>query len=306
MSRRRAKGKPISGWINFDKPHDMTSAHAVAIIKRLTDAQKVGHGGTLDPLATGVLPIALGEATKLVPFLMDRPKTYAFTVDWGEERDTDDLEGEVIKTSDSRPMGEQIDALLPEFIGVVDQVPPIFSAIKIDGERAYDLARAGKEVNIPARPVEIFSFTREEDDKGPQERSRFVVHCGKGTYVRSLARDLGRKLGCYGHISALSRTAVGGLQLEDAISLEVLKELSHKAAALDDVLRPMAAALDDIPALAVTVDEARRIREGQSIMHMGVPNGLLVLKFQGDAVAMAEVEAGRIHPLRVFNTKTKD
>ncbi|MGD8325955.1 MAG: tRNA pseudouridine(55) synthase TruB [Sphingomonadales bacterium] len=303
MGRRRSKGLAINGWINLYKDLDMTSAHAVAVVKKLTNAAKVGHGGTLDPMATGVLPIALGEATKLVPYVMDQAKTYEFTVKWGEERDTDDQEGEVTQTSDARPTLDEIDALLPNFTGVIDQVPPTFSAIKIDGERAYDLARAGKKVEIPARPVEIFEFTRVNDDVN---ETRFAVKCGKGTYVRALARDLGRELGCYGHISTLSRTRVGGLKAEDAISLDVLGELRNKAASLDEVLQPMATALDDIPALTLVMEEARRVKSGQTIKHRGVPDGLICLKHGGDVIALAEAKSGIIKPVRVFNIQMKE
>lgn len=306
MGRRKSKGKAINGWLNLYKEADMTSAHVVAVVKRLTNAAKVGHGGTLDPLATGVLPIALGEATKLVPYLMDQSKSYEFTVKWGEERDTDDAEGAVTETSDLRPKVADIDALLPQFTGTVDQVPPIFSAIKIDGQRAYDLARAGVKVDIPARPVEIFEFARLDENTDGEEQTRFAVTCGKGTYIRSIARDMGRLLGCYGHITTLSRTRVGGLKVQDAISLDVLGELRHKAAPLDEVLRPMATALDDIPALSLTLGEARRIKSGQPIMHRGVPDGLLCLTYHGQAVAMANVKAGNITPVRVFNVNIKE
>ncbi|MFZ5609396.1 MAG: tRNA pseudouridine(55) synthase TruB [Pseudomonadota bacterium] len=302
MARRR-RGRPITGWINLDKPKGMTSAQAVAAVKRLLDAQKVGHGGTLDPLATGVLPIALGEATKMVPFLMDRPKSYVFTVRWGEARATDDAEGAVIARSAKRPTAAAIEAALPAFTGVIQQVPPAFSAIKVDGARAYDLARAGETVDLPPRAVEVMAFARQGTDADPQIETRFHVTCGKGTYVRALARDLGVALGTYGYVAELARSGVGGLRLADAISLETLAEMVHKAAPRTDYVRPMTAALDDILALAVTTEEARRVMAGQPVMHRGVPDGLLCLSFKGEALAMAEAKDGRLQPVRVFNLK---
>jgi tRNA pseudouridine55 synthase len=206
MSRRgKKKGRPVSGWLVLDKPVGMGSTEAVSKIKWLFNAEKAGHAGTLDPLASGMLPIALGEATKTVPYVMDGAKVYRFTVSWGEERSTDDLEGPVTKTSDKRPSEEEIRAVMPNYTGIIMQTPPQFSAIKIAGERAYDLAREGATVDIPAREVEI---GRLEIIENSADRTVFEIDCGKGTYVRSLARDMGRDLGCFGHISELRRTEV--------------------------------------------------------------------------------------------------
>lgn len=223
MARRgKKKGRPISGWVIFDKPKGMGSTEAVSKIKWLFNAEKAGHAGTLDPLASGMLPIALGEATKTVPYVMDGTKIYRFTVSWGEERSTDDLEGVATKTSDNRPSRADVEALLPNYTGVISQVPPQFSAIKIDGERAYDLAREGETVEIPSREVEI---DRLEIVGIPDaDRTEFEVECSKGTYVRSLARDMGRDLGCYGHISELRRIEVAPFTEEDAVTLAELEQ----------------------------------------------------------------------------------
>ena len=202
--------RDVHGWVVLDKPVGMTSTHAVSIMKRLFSARRCGHAGTLDPLASGALPIAMGEATKTVPFVMDGRKLYRFTVRWGEERDTDDAEGRVTETSDRRPTADEIRAQLPAFTGAIQQVPPRFSAIKIEGERAYDLARDGEVVELKARPVEI---SRLEVVETPDaDHTVLEAECGKGTYVRALARDLGRALGCFGHVSALRRVAVGAVR----------------------------------------------------------------------------------------------
>src|SRR5215831_65547 len=206
QQRRRPK-VDIHGWIVLDKPVGMTSTHAVAAVRRLTSARRAGHAGTLDPLASGCLPIALGEATKTVPFVMDGRKRYRFTVQWGEERDTDDAEGRVVETSSARPEEAAIRTALPTFTGTIAQVPPRFSAIKVEGERAYDLARDGEVVELEARPVEIGRL--ELHELPDADHAVFEAECGKGTYVRALARDLGRLLGSYGHVCALRRTAVG-------------------------------------------------------------------------------------------------
>ncbi len=221
MSRRKKKGRPVSGWVVFDKPVGMGSTEAVSKIKWLFQADKAGHAGTLDPLASGMLPIALGEATKTVPYVMDGAKIYRFTVAWGEERLTDDLEGKATKTSDKRPTREEIEALLPNYTGLIMQVPPLFSAIKIEGERAYDLAREGEKVEIPPREVEIGRI--DIVDVPDAGHAVFEVECGKGTYVRSLARDFGRDLGCYGHVSDLRRTEVYPFTPDDLVTLEKLE-----------------------------------------------------------------------------------
>jgi tRNA pseudouridine55 synthase len=299
--------RDVHGWVVLDKPVGMTSTHAVSIIKRLTQAKRAGHAGTLDPLASGALPIALGEATKTVPFVMDGRKLYRFTVRWGEERDTDDAEGRVTETSETRPTPEAIRALLPSFTGTIQQVPPRFSAIKIEGERAYDLAREGEEVELAARPVDIARLELMETPD--PDHTVFEAECGKGTYVRSLARDMGRQLGAFGHVSALRRVAVGPFGEETMISLEDLETLCHRAAAgegsLADAILPVETALDDIPALAVGRTEAARLQRGQAAILRGrdAPNfrGPLYVTVAGRLLALAELDHGEIVPKRVFN-----
>jgi tRNA pseudouridine55 synthase len=303
---KRAK-YDVHGWVILDKPVGMTSTHAVSVIKRLFSAKRAGHAGTLDPLASGCLPIALGEATKTVPFVMDGRKTYSFTVRWGEERDTDDAEGRVVASSAERPTPEAIAALLPGFVGAIAQVPPRYSAIKIEGERAYDIARDGEEFTLEPRIVNIDRLVLEATPD--PDHSRFHAECGKGTYVRALARDLGRLLGCYGHVSALRRTAVGPFTEADMISLERLEALCHRAAfgelSLADALLPVATALDDIPALAVSRADAARLQRGQAVLLRGrdapMIRGTVYLTVAGSLIALAEVDRGEIVPKRVFN-----
>ncbi len=299
--------RDVHGWVVLDKPVGMTSTHAVSVVKRLFTAKRAGHAGTLDPLASGALPIALGEATKTVPFVMDGRKLYEFTVCWGEERDTDDAEGRAVANSDARPSPDAIRALLPTFTGAIEQVPPKYSAIKIDGERAYDLARDGAAVELAARTVQI---DRLELIATP-DRDHAVLHaeCGKGTYVRSLARDMGRALGCFGHVSALRRVAVGPFGAETMILLEQLEALCHRAAAgeasLADALMSVETALDDIPALAVSQADAARLQRGQAVLLRGrdAPNfrGPVYATASGHLVALADLEHGEIVPKRVFN-----
>ncbi len=258
---RRKKGNPINGWLNIDKPTGMTSTQVIGRVRRILNAQKLGHAGTLDPEASGILPIALGEATKTVQYAQDSSKIYQFTITWGEQRNTDDVEGEVIESSDKRPTLEDIESALPNFIGEIDQTPPQFSAIKIDGQRAYKLARKGEEVAIKSRKVHIYELKM---IKNTENSADFEVLCGKGTYIRSIARDLGQLLDCFGYISHLRRTAVGIFSEDTAISLDILEErvLSSDP---EDILLPVETALDDIPALALTDDEALKIRQGQNI-----------------------------------------
>jgi len=299
--------RDVHGWIVLDKPIGMISTQAVGAIKRLFTAKRAGHAGTLDPLASGCLPIALGEATKTVPFVMDGRKVYRFTVCWGEERDTDDAEGRAVETSDARPTAEAIRAALPRFTGTVAQVPPRFSAIKVAGERAYDLARDGETVTLEARPVDIHHL--ELVQTADETHAEFLAECGKGTYVRALARDLGRLLGCLGHVSALRRTAVGPFGEEDMISLERLDALCHRAAAgegnLADLLLPVETALDDIPALAVSRADAARLQRGQAVLLRGrdapILSGAVYVTASGRLIAIAEVDRGEIVPKRVFN-----
>ncbi len=299
--------RDIHGWVVLDKPVGMTSTHAVSVVRRLFQAKRAGHAGTLDPLASGALPIALGEATKTVPFVMDGRKLYRFTVRWGEERDTDDAEGRVIASSDQRPSAEAIGALLPSFTGTIQQVPPRYSAIKIEGERAYDLARDGAVVELEARPVDI---GRLELSAVPDpDHAVLQAECGKGTYVRSLARDLGRSLGCFGHVSALRRTAVGPFGEETMILLEQLEAVCHRAAvgeaSLADALMPVETALDDIPALAVSRADAARLQKGQAVLLRGrdAPNfrGTVYVTVSGQLLALAVLDRGEIVPKRVFN-----
>jgi tRNA pseudouridine55 synthase len=303
---RRDK-RDVHGWVILDKPIGMTSTQAVAVAKRLFQAKRAGHAGTLDPLASGGLPIALGEATKTVPFVMDGRKRYRFTVAWGAERDTDDTEGRVTQTSDIRPTAEQIRALLPQFTGNIEQTPPQYSAIKIQGERAYDLARDGEIVPLVPRPVVIHELILTEQPD--RDHAVFEAECGKGTYVRALARDIGRLLGCYGHISALRRTLVGPFAEADMIPLEQLEALCDRAASgegsLADALLPVETALDDIPALAVTRADAARLHRGQAVLLRGrdAPDcsGTVYVTVAGRLLALAEVGNGELIPKRVFN-----
>jgi tRNA pseudouridine55 synthase len=305
--QKRRDKRDVHGWIVLDKPIGMTSTHAVAVIKRLFSAKRAGHAGTLDPLASGALPVALGEATKTVPFVMDGRKRYRFTVKWGEERDTDDAEGRVVAQSPERPAIEAIQALLPRFTGLIEQEPPKYSALKIQGERAYDLAREGETVQLQARPVQIHEFNVIE--QLDSDKTVFEAECGKGTYVRALARDMGRLLGCFGHVSALRRTQVGSFVEADMISLEDLEALCHRAASgegsLADALLPVETALDDIPALAVSRSDAARIQRGQAVLLRGrdAPNvsGTVYVTVAGRLLALADLEHGEIVPKRVFN-----
>lgn len=304
---RKPKGRPISGWLILDKPVDYGSTEAVGKIKWLFNAQKAGHAGTLDPLASGMLPIALGDATKTVPYVMDGRKIYEFTVTWGEERSTDDLEGEVTQSSDKRPADEDIRALLPNYTGTINQIPPQFSAIKISGERAYDLAREGETVDIPSREVEVHRLTllNCEGDK-----AHFEVECGKGTYVRSLARDFGRDLGCYGHISSLRRTFVAPfaeemmVPLAELVALEAIEDRDERLAALDAFLGDTAEALSALPQLRITDDQAHRLRMGNPIILRGrdapVAEPEAVALAGGKLIAIGEIAGGEFHPRRVF------
>ena len=320
MSKRQ-KNK-VHGWVVLDKPYGMTSTQAVGKIRWLFNAEKAGHGGTLDPLATGLLPIALGEATKTVAYAMDGRKVYRFTATWGEERATDDLEGEVTATSATRPSREAIEALLPRFTGEIMQAPPAFSAIKVDGERAYDLARAGEAVELAERPISIEALRLV--DIPDADHATFEVICGKGTYIRSLARDMGRALSCLGHVSMLRRVAVGPFTEAHMISLEKLEELSHKAPGgnapapipadeadpnarlnVKRALLPIVTVLDGIPALAVDGEKAQRLRQGQPVLLRGANAPIAadaVLVTCGDQpVGIAAIEQGSLKPKRLFN-----
>ena len=300
MARRR-KGDKVDGWVVLDKPEGLGSTPAVGRVRRLFGAQKAGHGGTLDPLASGVLPIALGEATKTVPFVMDGRKEYRFTLRFGEARSTEDREGEVTATSEVRPEEAAIAAALPAFLGEIEQMPPVFSALKVDGRRAYDLARAGETVELKPRKVliERLEFLGRPD----RDHADFVVGCGKGTYIRSLGRDLAVALGTVGHLSMLRRTVAGPFREAAAISLPKLEALGH-IPALFGALAPVATALDDIPALAVTEAQADRLRQGQPVLltRDAPPSGALVRAEAGDRlVALVRSDGVALQPVRVFN-----
>jgi tRNA pseudouridine55 synthase len=305
----KKKKRDVHGWVVLDKPVGMTSTHAVSVIKRLFAAKRAGHAGTLDPLASGCLPIALGEATKTVPFVVDSRKNYLFTIRWGEERDTDDAEGRVVASSQRRPDATAIRALLPRFTGTIEQVPPRFSAVKIGGERAYDLAREGEAVELKARTVEIHRL--ELIETPDSDHAVLAAECGKGTYVRSLARDLGRALDALGHVSALRRARVGPFGEVDMISLERIEALCHTAAVGEqdrkhaDALLPIETALDDIPALAVSPADAAKLKRGQAVLLRGrdtsICRGMVQVACAGEIVAIAEADRGEIVPRRVFN-----
>ena len=301
---RRKKFDDVHGWIVLDKPVGVTSTQAVSRLKRLFNANKCGHAGTLDPLASGMLPIAFGEATKTVSFVMDGTKVYRFTVRWGAQTSTDDTEGEVIATSDARPSKAAIEAILPEFIGEIMQVPPKFSAIKIDGERAYDLARDGEEVVLEARPIEILDLALVGVPDA--DTAVFECECGKGTYVRALARDMGLRLGSRGHVIALRRIVVGPFEEEDMIPLGELEALGAESG-LDAVrarLAPVEAGLTEVTEIAVNRDAAARLRRGQSVILRGrdaiADEDAVYATCAGDLVAIGEVTRGELMPRRVF------
>ena len=288
----------MNGWLILDKPLGISSAHAVAKVKRLLKPSKIGHAGTLDPLASGILPLALGEATKTVGYMMDAKKSYAFSVSWGQERSTDDAEGGVVYESVSRPTKIDIDNILQYFTGDIAQTPPSYSAIKVDGKRAYDMARGGEDVELKARKVRVNSL---EMVSYHADSADFVVLCGKGTYVRSLARDMGRKLGCYGYVSCLRRLSVGKFDESCAISLDNLAEMVHKGDL--SFLLPVESALDDILALELDSNSAARLQRGQTVpLHYEEPNGTLVrARCDGKLVGICEWANGAIKPVRMFN-----
>ncbi|MBK9584790.1 MAG: tRNA pseudouridine(55) synthase TruB [Alphaproteobacteria bacterium] len=308
---RKKRGEPVSGWINLDKPAGLTSTQAIGRIRRVFNPQKIGHAGTLDPLATGILPIAMGEATKTIPFIQDALKTYSFTAAWGEQRDTDDAEGQIVATGANRPTQHDILDVLQDFIGDILQTPPAYSAIKIDGQRAYDLARSGETPEMKPREVYIESL---ELTAARTDEADFRMVCGKGTYVRSLVRDMALELGTFGYVKSLRRDAVGPLTLENAISLDFLEKMDY-GAALNEALLPLQAVLDDIPALPVKQEEAAKLRSGQVLLFISKPDfsrltreglggqedreALAVLN--GAPVALIENRGPEIRPVRVFN-----
>jgi tRNA pseudouridine55 synthase len=300
---RRKKGNPVHGWLVLDKPAGMTSTQAVGAVRRAFGAQKAGHAGTLDPLATGILPIALGEATKTVPYAVDGQKAYRFTVRWGVETDTDDAEGRPVAMSDARPERAAIEALLPRFTGEILQTPPAFSAVKVAGERAYDLARAGEAVELEARPVVIDALALV--DCPDRDTAVFAAECGKGTYVRSLARDMGRALGCRGHVVALRRTRVGAFETASAVTLDELTTAAEVGeGALAALLRPVETALADLAVLRVSREDTVRLLRGQPVLVRGhdlPPQGPAYATCQGHLVALGLIEKGQLRPTRVFN-----
>ncbi len=305
MARRR-KGNPVHGWLVLDKPTGVTSTRALAIVKRLFNAQKAGHAGTLDPLATGVLPIAFGEATKTTSYAVDGTKTYRFTVAWGVETDTDDSEGDEVSRSAKRPSQAEVEAVLPAFTGVIEQVPPAFSAIKIDGQRAYDLAREGETVALGAREIRVDALQLIQMES--PDSSVFEATCGKGTYVRALARDIGRKLGCLGHVTQLRRTRVGNFLEQDALTMDDLTAAVERDAGPDAVvakLLPIEAALDTLVGLRVEPSDAAQLARGQPVLIRGrdAPDASrpVYAISKGRVIALGEIDKGALKPTRVFN-----
>lgn len=310
MSRPQKQRRPrnaIDGWLVLDKPYGLTSNDALSRLKRIMHPEKVGHAGTLDPRASGCLPIAFGEATKTVPMVMNGRKIYRFEVTWGVETNTDDTEGDVIATSDIRPDAASIGAVLPEFTGTIMQVPPKFSAIKVDGARAYDLAREGEEVELEARPIDVHRLTLV--DMPDENRAVFEAECGKGTYVRALARDLGRRLGTCGHVTELRRLLVGPFGEADMVTLDELNEASEQAEgnveALMEFLLPVREALEDLPEVPVSSDDAARIRQGMAVLLRGrsapLSCDLAFASHGGTPVALGFIEKGRFQPSRILH-----
>ncbi len=302
----KKRGKPVHGWVVLDKPLNMSSTQAVGKIRWLFDAEKAGHGGTLDPLATGLLPIALGEATKTVQWAMNGRKTYQFRIKWGAGTETDDLEGAVTAQSDQRPSQKSIESILVQFLGEITQIPPIYSALKIDGERAYDLARAGEKPEMTPRLVMIEEL-RLLDASNP-DHADFETVCGKGTYIRALARDIGRALGCLGHLTLLRRTQVGPFTEKDMISLETLEEMRHRPDGVEDLngaLRSIVTVLDGIPALAVMDQDAAKLRQGQSVLLRGANAPIncdaVLVSHDGRPLGICEISQGSLKTKRLFN-----
>jgi len=295
----------MHGWIIIDKPLGLGSTQAVSAVKRALRTGgygkfKVGHGGTLDPLATGVLPIAVGEATKLAGRLLDGDKVYAFTIRFGEQTDTLDREGKVIATSPVRPTMAAVAAVLPRFTGPIDQVPPAYSALKVDGERAYDLARAGETVELKSRAVTIHDLRVSPDDPMGDDDLTLVAHVSKGTYIRSLARDIALALGTVGHVVMLRRIRAGPFGLEPAITLDKLAELGQSRA-LEGILLPLRAGLDDIPAFPLTPDQAGALRQGRVLAGIAATDGAAFAMLDDVPVALVDVIAGEVRVVRGFN-----
>jgi len=299
MNAPKKQRADVHGWIALDKPLGMTSTHAVAVVRRLLNAKKAGHAGTLDPLASGLLPLAFGEATKTVPYVVDGEKAYRFTVTFGIETDTDDSEGRIVSQSEARPTEQQILAALPKFTGAITQVPPRYSAIKIDGERAYDLARGGETVELQPRIVEIHTLTLLSFDG---QSAVLEAECGKGTYVRAIARDLGRALGCFGYVTALRRTRVGPFTEADAVTLASLEADVFAPAA---ALKSIDTGLRELVEVPVGGDAPMRLRRGQSIILRGrdapAEGEIVYATNAGQVIAIGTVERGELVPNRVFN-----
>jgi tRNA pseudouridine55 synthase len=303
MARRR-KGQAINGWLILDKPEGLTSTKAVGRVRWLYDAAKAGHAGTLDPLASGILPIAFGEATKTVPFVVDGSKSYRFTVRFGAETDTDDTEGKVVETTDRRPTTADIKAALPQFTGEISQVPPRYSALKVEGARAYDLAREDEDFALTPRTVKIYRL--EMMDQPNADHCVLEAACGKGTYVRALARDLGRALHCLGHVSALRRTRVGPFAEDDAVPLAQLEEAAKEGQdELMGALLPVETALHHLPGLTIGASDAARLRQGRPVLLRGrdapIMAGQVYAISKGTLVALGEVANGELRPRRIFS-----
>ena len=300
MSKKK-KGMDINGWVIVDKPRDMGSTDVVTKLKRMFSANKVGHGGTLDPFATGLLPIAFGEATKLINMVMDGRKEYEFVLQFGASSTTDDSEGELM-ICDARHVSEDdIFGIIHEFVGEIMQVPPVYSAIKIDGKRAYDLARQGVEVEMKPREVEIFGLELLEMLDGNQ--AKFRVECSKGTYVRTLGKDIALRLGTLGYLKELRRTKNGVFGLGDAKMLEVMENMVYRGTQASEVLLPVSACLRDIAVIAVTEDDAAKLKQGQSVSPKKYSNvfGEAVVMFEEKLVAIVRIDERKIAPVRVFN-----
>ena len=300
---RHKKGEEINGWLVIDKPRDMGSTDVVNFTRRLFNAKKNGHCGTLDPFATGVLPIAFGEATKLIPYVTEARKEYEFVVKWGEATSTADTEGEIVSVSDKAPTREEILDVLPQFLGEIVQIPPVYSAIKINGKRAYDLARKGEDVVMPSRKIRIYDLALIEEL--PEKQARFRVECSKGTYIRTLGQDIALKLGTVGHLKELRRTKCGNFGLQDAITLEKLKNMVHSSTP-NEVLLPIETYLRDIAVIAVSEDDAAKLKLGQGLSPKtyGLDGSIeyeAVATHDGKMVAVVRIDNRKIAPVRVFN-----
>ena len=300
MNQPKRTKRPVSGWVVLNKPYNMTSTQAVGKVRWLFGALKAGHAGTLDPLATGILPIALGEATKAVPQVQDGTKRYRFAISWGTATTTDDAEGSVVATSPIRPTEDVLRAVLPQFTGTIWQRPPIFSALKVDGERAYDLARAGEAVELQPRQIDVDAITLVSHGT---DQSVLEVTCGKGTYVRSLARDIAEALGTHGHVATLHRASVGPFHDGDALAIEQLEALELDQR--DALLKPVAAGLGDLPEIILSPQQAVAVRHGNPVLLTGAGAPVSLdecwVSLRGDVLATGWVEHGQFRCRRVFN-----